>query len=225
MSPKPAWILISGCVLAFMAAAVNATFVIGLGVSVGNLTDNVSKFAAEAAAFGRGGGGALAAAQLAMAIAGFTLGAGAAGYYIHHPKLELTRPYGRALAGAGALLLASSWLAGFSAAAAICLAAAACGMQNGLATHYRGMILRTTHITGLLTDLGVHLGMRLKGHEIPAWKILVPLAMGGSFFCGAFAGALLTISRGDRALALLGALYLAGGAIWAILRQFVFKFV
>jgi|GEM_PF-5134493 len=40
----------------------------------------------------------------------------------------------------------------------------ACGFQNALATHY-GLVLRTTHVTGLLTDLGTNLGMRLRGHR------------------------------------------------------------
>lgn len=41
------------------------------------------------------------------------------------------------------------------------LAAVACGLQNGMATHWGGAVLRTTHVTGLFTDVGLLLGRLL----------------------------------------------------------------
>merc|ERR1719498_225651 len=38
------------------------------------------------------------------------------------------------------------------------VAAAACGLQNGLATHWGGAVVCTTHVTGLCTDVGLPLG-------------------------------------------------------------------
>lgn len=38
------------------------------------------------------------------------------------------------------------------------LAAMACGLQNALSTMHLGAILRTTHVTGTLTDIGTNLG-------------------------------------------------------------------
>ncbi len=40
------------------------------------------------------------------------------------------------------------------------LGAAAAGLQNGMSSNYRGMTIRTSHMTGTLTDLGVCLGRR-----------------------------------------------------------------
>ncbi len=37
-------------------------------------------------------------------------------------------------------------------------AAIACGMQNALCTSYSGAILRTTHLTGACTDIGISIG-------------------------------------------------------------------
>ncbi|WP_418303053.1 DUF1275 family protein [Mycobacterium intracellulare] len=34
------------------------------------------------------------------------------------------------------------------------LAAAACGLQNGMTSNFRGMAIRTTHFTGTMTDSG-----------------------------------------------------------------------
>lgn len=80
------------------------------------------------------------------------------------------------------------------------------------------MILRTTHITGLLTDLGTNLGMRLRGHAIAPWKMLVPLLLVGSFFIGSGMGAFLVL--GDFPFLVIAAfLYMAGGLSWTIYKH------
>lgn len=43
-------------------------------------------------------------------------------------------------------------------ATAIYLAAGACGLQNGMATEWGGAVIRTTHVTGLFTDVGLLIG-------------------------------------------------------------------
>jgi len=40
-------------------------------------------------------------------------------------------------------------------------AAAACGLQNAMCTHWGGAVVRTTHVTGLCTDVGLLLGRML----------------------------------------------------------------
>jgi len=42
---------------------------------------------------------------------------------------------------------------------AIAIASTVCGAQNALASRHRGIVLRTTHLTGISTDFGIHLGM------------------------------------------------------------------
>lgn len=214
--PQPKWIVVSGCLFAFLSAAVNAGFLIKLGTSVSHLTGDVSKVAVNSV---KGSGGTAAEAiLLAIATLGFASGATVAGYFIHHSRFDLERPYGRSVICIGLCLLAAHFALGNLPWLAVGLAGLACGFQNALATHYRGMILRTTHLTGLLTDLGVHLGMRLRGDLIPWWKLVVPGSLIVSFFCGAAFGALLVL-RWQQPFALLIAMaYLAGGAGW-----FVFK--
>jgi uncharacterized membrane protein YoaK (UPF0700 family) len=43
-----------------------------------------------------------------------------------------------------------------------CLAAFACGLQNAMASNYSGAVIRTTHMTGIVTDLGITLGHLLR---------------------------------------------------------------
>jgi uncharacterized membrane protein YoaK (UPF0700 family) len=215
---NPGWVLAGGCVLAFLVAAVNADFMLRLGISVSHLTGDLSRISSEAIEGVRAGGQS-EVALLCLSLAGFVLGAAISGFVIHHPNLLLQRPYGRFVMVIGAMLFATGPLMESSTLAACTLAACACGMQNALATRYRGVILRTTHITGLLTDFGQHLGMRLRGHAIESWKISTPLLLSVSFAGGALAGAFLSLKMDASVTGLCGVLYIVGGMMWSIVKR------
>jgi uncharacterized membrane protein YoaK (UPF0700 family) len=119
----------------------------------------------------------------------------------------------------GSLLTLAHVAAFHSMPAACFLAAWACGMQNALATRYRGLVLRTTHITGLLTDLGQLLGMRLRGHPIEPWKITTPLLLALAFTLGSMGGALLNLKWHLPVTLLCGYAYLGGGLGWSLLKR------
>merc|ERR1712151_184982 len=89
---------------------------------------------------------------------------------------------------------------------AIYVAAAACGLQNGMATHWGGAVVRTTHVTGLFTDVGLLLGRLLSIFcrkrcgaifddfdkafvEDDLSKLSVLLSIAASFLIGIFVGA------------------------------------
>lgn len=219
--PQPKWIVISGCILAFLSAAVNAGFLIRLGTSVSHLTGDVSKVAVDGLRQNREM--TLEVLRLVIAAVCFVSGALVAGFFIHHPGLDFERPYGRSVCAIGVCLLGAHFSIGSMPSVAVGLAGFAFGFQNALATRYRGMILRTTHLTGLLTDFGVNLGMRLKGHDIPLWKLIVPGALILSFFTGAMAGALMVL-RWDLPFALLISIaYLLGGLGWTTFKHLVMK--
>jgi uncharacterized membrane protein YoaK (UPF0700 family) len=217
--PQPKWVIVGGCGLAFLGAAVNACYLIQLGTSVSHLTGDVSKVAMNAVE----GHAHISTAitHLITAAVSFVLGASTAGYFIHHPNIEFSRPYGRSIMAIGLCLVGAHFSLTAMPVLSICLASFACGFQNALATHYRGMVLRTTHITGLLTDLGTSLGMKLKGHQIALWKLMVPTCLVVSFFCGAVFGSILVIFTHAPALLILAAIYLAGGIGWSICKRII----
>lgn len=67
-----------------------------------------------------------------------------------------------------------------------------CGTQNAIFSHYSNSIIRTTHLTGITTDLGIGLAKSLlaKDHEETRLnKIRVDLII--SFLLGSLAGAFL----------------------------------
>ena len=70
------------------------------------------------------------------------------------------------------------------------LASAACGLQNALATRYSGAVVRTTHLTGIVTDLGIMLGAKCRGEPIDGRKLQLFLVIIGGFIAGGTGGAL-----------------------------------
>ncbi|MDC0534806.1 DUF1275 domain-containing protein [Francisellaceae bacterium] len=63
------------------------------------------------------------------------------------------------------------------------------GMQNSLTTKYSGAVVRTTHLTGTITDLGIEIGHLLSGKECHPWKIMFFSSSILFFFLGSLFGA------------------------------------
>lgn len=51
------------------------------------------------------------------------------------------------------------------------LATYCCGLQNSLTSKYSGNAVRTTHLTGASTDMGIAVGHILKGRKEELWKV------------------------------------------------------
>lgn len=155
-------------------------------------------------------------ARVGVAMLAFFLGATLSGFIVHHPDLDFARPYGRTVIAIGAIFLAAAWSLPRAPVTGIALAAFGCGVQNALASRYRGIILRTTHLTGLITDLGINVGMRLRGFDIPVWKLLVPVALIVSFFLGGLSGAGTYIVLRHDPVLIAGLVYGAAGVVWGL---------
>ncbi len=216
--PHTIWILIGGCLLAFLIAAVNAGLFFEVGNSVAQMSGEVTRLSWAMLEENR----ALLGQNVTLAVLAFLAGATLAGYTLHHPTLDRRLPYGRCLMFIGACLWVAHALLPQWPRGALACGGFAAGFQNALATHYRGIILRTTHITGLLTDIGSHLGMMLRGHRIARWKIGVPAAVILFFFAGGLVGAWL-FQLGHAYLLWLGGVYVVSGASWFIIQRVVLK--
>lgn len=213
----PKHILLGGCILAFGASFVNVGFLLRTGASASHLTGDISRLATEIVSSDPTYRRSLF--LVCSATVGFVLGALMAGMLLHHPQLELDKPYGRIVSGIGILLVGAYWVESLSATGAIGIAGFACGLQNALATKYRGSVLRTTHLTGLLTDLGVMLGMKIRGHTLENWRISVPLFLSLSYFAGAVCGAFVVLRFDLPWLAIAGISYFVGGVVWSLMKR------
>lgn len=220
MHHSPRLVLLGGGLLAFGAAFANTGVFLEAGASISHLTGDISRLSIDLAKASSADTTPEIARVLTAALS-FLLGAGLGGLLIHHPVLDLARPYGRTICGIGVMLIAAAWWMPRQPVGAIGLSALACGLQNSLATRYRGLVLRTTHLTGLFTDLGVNLGMRLRGYDIPGWKIAVPTLLIGAFFAGGILAGWVALENRHDPLLLGGIGYLVAGLAWTVLKHVI----
>lgn len=190
------WAWIGGASLAGIAGMINAIgFLSYSHQAVTHLTGTTSLL--SLALFQ---GDNTATFHLGGVLLAFFAGAVLSGFIIQRQTLKLGRRYGVALAVEGLLL----------ATAAVCMrhqliygsyfASAACGLQNAMASTYSGAILRTTHVTGIVTDLGSAVGHALRGLEVDHVRLRLYALVLGGFILGGIVGSALFKFTGTDAL-------------------------
>lgn len=65
-------------------------------------------------------------------------------------------------------------------------AAAASGVQNGMSSIYSANLIRSTHLTGTSTDIGLFIGQLIRGNRKNLWKLLVLISLAAAFWLGGF---------------------------------------
>lgn len=58
------------------------------------------------------------------------------------------------------------------------------GVQNGISSMYSANLIRTTHMTGTSTDIGLFIGQWLRGNRQNLWKLYILMALAASFWFG-----------------------------------------
>lgn len=158
----PRWILIGGAVLAFSAGCVNVIALSGFtNLSVSHVTGNVSLFSSAIARFDW-----RAIFFIGASLLSFLAGSILSGLLIGQRSLKLGRHYGFALFIEAGLLFCSFLLFFHHDYWGQLLAAMACGLQNSMVATYSGAVIRTTHLTGLTSDMGAAIGNWLAGRPI-----------------------------------------------------------
>jgi uncharacterized membrane protein YoaK (UPF0700 family) len=212
----PRWAWIGGGMLAFIAGIINAAGYMGFRhQSITNLTGSTSLLGV---ALGTGDGGE--AWHWALSITAFVAGAVLSGLIVQQRTLKLGRRYGVALMLESLLLFAAVPLLDAGNPIGLYLAAMGAGLQNGMASTYSGMVFRTTHVSGMFTDLGIYIGQRLRGLEVDTQRIRVCLLVTSTFLLGSAAGALLFRVMQERTLLIPAALTGLCGLSYGIYRQY-----
>ena len=109
------------------------------------------------------------------------------GFCLRSGALKLGRNYSRLLSVEAIFLFASIYFLAKDSLYGHYLASAACGLQNALVTTFSGAVIRTTHVTGIFTDLGLMIGGKLRGEEFDKRKallfslIIIGFILGGVF--------------------------------------------
>lgn len=194
----PSWILWGGAVLAFSAGCVNTAALMGFTkLSVSHVTGNVSLFSAAVAYLD-----IPSILLIGTLLLSFLAGAILSGFVIGQTSLKLGRSYGRALYIEAALLLISYMLYQEHDYLGQLAAAMACGLQNAMVATYSGAVIRTTHLTGLTSDMGAAIGNWLAGRPISKPTLGFQTIIWYCFFGGSATGAFLYAKVGYGALLL-----------------------
>lgn len=187
ISKLPKWVELGGFLLAFNAGCVNAVGLLGFKHESVSHLSGASTLLAKAAVHADFAG----AGHLALVILCFMFGAAICSLIVGNESLRMGRRYGVALFVEALMLVAAALLLKNGSSHGHFFASAACGLQNAMATTYSGAIVRTTHVTGLVTDLGIALGASMRGEPLERRKIQLLGALIIGFVFGSAAGAYL----------------------------------
>lgn len=181
------WVEIGGFFLALIAGSVNAIGILGF------THEAVSHLSGTATLLAISANSELPSTPLHLLgiLLSFLAGAMISGVLIGDQSLQLGRRYGWALALESCLLVLAMTALNQQSSSGHYFASAACGLQNAMATTYSGAVIRTTHVTGLFTDLGLVLGYWLRGMPLQTRKVLLFCTLIAGFICGGVIGAFL----------------------------------
>ncbi len=128
--------------------------------------------------------------QLAVALFFFILGNVLAGLFIGERNFSFRKRYGMIFISLGTLIAILFHVSKGDKSFAYLLSIGI-GMQNGLFITYKGILVRTSHLTGAISDLGVYIGYLLRGKKVDMWKIFYYSVSLTSFFSGGVASKMM----------------------------------
>jgi uncharacterized membrane protein YoaK (UPF0700 family) len=180
----PQWIWAGAWGLSFVGGFVNVVGLLGFEhQTVTHLTGTTSMLAAALAALDGG-----AALHYAAIIGSFVAGTVLSGFLIQDSTLQLGRRYGIALFLESILLCVAIPLLQRNHIFGIYSAACACGLQNAMVSTYSGAVIRTTHLSGMFTDLGIFLGHTLRGLPVDSRRMRLCFLVISGFLVGGIVG-------------------------------------
>ncbi|MGH8041234.1 MAG: YoaK family protein [Rudaea sp.] len=198
----PRWVWIGGCALAVIAGMINAAGYLGFRhQAITHMTGTTSLLGI---ATGQGDPGELL--HFGGVLLAFVAGCALSGLIVGDSTLRLGRRYGVALMLESVLLFLAVPLLHAHHDAGLWLAAMACGLQNAMASTYSGAVVRTTHVSGITTDLGMYLGQWLRGSTIDLRRVRLYCVLFLGFLGGGIASALAFPHWQERTLLLPAAL-------------------
>jgi uncharacterized membrane protein YoaK (UPF0700 family) len=210
----PRWIWLGAAVLALSAGLINAVAFSGFSHNaVTHVTGTVTKSAIALAS------GDITAYFLSTGlIMAFGAGAVISGIIIGNEHLRLGRRYGLALMLESGLLLLSYYLFMRGIHEGELFASAACGLQNAMVATYSGNAIRTTHMTGVVSDLGSIVGNFLARRKVDTRQFLLLSIVFVHFYIGGYIGTYLFRAFEFGAILVPASLSLLSGIAYFIYR-------
>ncbi len=185
ISKLPRWMWFGGAVLAFIAGSINSVGFLGFQHQGVTHITGTTTLLGIAVAHGDGP----QVVHLLGVVGSFFVGCVFSGFLIQDSTLKLGRRYGVSLVIESTFLFAAVPLLRQNNTLGDFLASCACGLQNGMVSTYSGAVLRTTHVSGMVTDLGIFVGQLLHGLKVDSRRARLYALLVTSFFGGAAVGA------------------------------------
>ena len=208
----PSWIWIGAWLLAFVAGIVNVVGLLGFQhQAITHLTGNTSLLAEALARLDL-----RATLHFLSLIGAFVAGTALSGFIIQDSTLQLGRRYGVALLLESILLFISVPLLSRNNILGMYTAACACGLQNAMVSTYSGAVIRTTHLSGMFTDLGIYIGHALRGIPVDSKRLRLCVIVISGFLFGGIAGTLVFDALSYAALFLPAVLTAAIAIVYGI---------
>ena len=206
-------LLIWMCILTCLAGAVNAISIFGYdGTTVSHLTGLVSKVAINITE-----GSFEGVWEVLRVILLFFLGAVVSGFITGERAFYLHKRYGFIIIAIGVLIFIPYFL---PIKYGVLVFAFVMGLQNGMVVSFKGIVVRMTHMSGNITDLGVFIGYKLrKNNNEKLITGLIPFVAIISFIIGGILGILLYKSIHNIVFFITSSIYLILGIVYFILRN------
>lgn len=205
----PGWVFAGALLLTAVAGCVNAVSLLSAFQAVTHMTGTVAAVSIEL-----GRGNYFIAARATGVVLCFILGAAISGFIVRKPTLDAHGRYGAALMLEGVLLV-GGWVGMLADSEwGELLSAVACGLQNALATSYSGAVVRTTHLTGVVTDLGMTLGQWLAKEPIEWFRVQLHLVLMLGFTLGGALGVVGLPLFGPAVMLIPAGIVFVAGVVW-----------
>lgn len=183
----PKWVGAIGFLLAFIAGSINSVGLLGFKhQAVSHLTGVSTFLSLEIAAQNTA-----EIIHLFLVVLSFLIGAILSGFVVGNTALNADRRYTSALIIESALLLSAFIFFKSGSVLGYYLCSAACGLQNSITSIFSGSLIRTTHVSGLFTDIGIMIGLRLRGQNLGNRKMILYCTLILGFIGGGIIGAVL----------------------------------
>ncbi len=206
-------VLLWMCILTCLAGAVNAISIFGYGgATVSHLTGLISKVAINITQGSLDG-----VWEVLRIILLFFIGAIISGFITGERAFYLYKRYGFIILLVGLLIFIPYFL---PIKYSVLVFALAMGLQNGMVVSFKGVVVRMTHMSGNITDLGVFIGYKLRGNKNEGYVTgLIPFLAIVSFLFGGIVGILLYTSIHDAIFFIISSIYIILSVAYFILRE------
>lgn len=168
ISQLPKWVEYGAFTLALLAGCINVVGLLGFQhQAVSHLSGTATLLGTSIVSF------SAQSWHLLAILLSFVLGSIISGFFLSGSSVKLRRHYSVLLVTEGILLVIAIFFLEQSSLFGHYFASAACGLQNALATQYSGAVIRTTHMTGIFTDLGIMFGSALRKEPFDKRKFIL----------------------------------------------------